>query len=105
MLWWIGNALLAFVVVPLVVYLANRLIRLTLEIKHYADDVLIHGVALTGTLDAVPKLVKTKELTGAASQLVGRYGAAAAVLLDDSANAESSRPVRSVRLAARRVGV
>jgi len=80
-LWWIGNAALAFVVIPLVLLLANRVLRPVMEIKEYADDILVHGVALTGTLDAVPKLVKTKELTGAAVGLVGRYGAALKRLL------------------------
>jgi hypothetical protein len=47
-----------------------------LEIKKYADDVLQHGVGLTGTLDAIPKLVDTLNLTTAAKGLVGRYGAA-----------------------------
>lgn len=88
-LWWIGNALLAFVVAPLVIFLANRLIRLALEIKHYADDVLENGVDLTGTLDAVPKLVTTKELTGVARQNVGRYGAALVALQSGAAPAQS----------------
>ena len=75
-LWWIGNLALALVVIPLVLLLANRVLRPVMQIKEYADDILVHGVGLTGTLDAVPKLVRTKELTGAALQLVGRYGAA-----------------------------
>ena len=80
-LWWIGNAVLAFGVIPLVLLLANRVMRPVYEINEYADDILVHGVGLTGTLDAVPKLVKTKELTGAALGLVGRYGAAIKRLL------------------------
>ena len=80
-LWWIGNALLGLVVVPVVLLFANRVLRPTRLIKEYADDILVHGVGLTGTLDAVPKLVKTKELTGAALGLVGRYGAALRRLL------------------------
>lgn len=75
-LWWIGNAVLALVVIPLVLLLANRVLRPVFVINEYADDILQHGVALTGTLDAVPKLVKTKDLTGTALGLVGRYGAA-----------------------------
>ncbi|MDP9073956.1 MAG: hypothetical protein M3N98_07245 [Actinomycetota bacterium] len=54
----------------------NRVLRPALEIKKYADDVLIHGVGLTGTLDAVPMLIETQKLTGVARGLVGRYGAA-----------------------------
>ena len=80
-LWWIGNAALGFVVIPVVLLFANRVLRPTLMIKEYADDILVHGVGLTGTLDAVPKLVTTKELTGAALGLVGRYGAALKRLL------------------------
>lgn len=80
-LWWIGNAALGFVVIPVVLLFANRVLRPTLVIKEYADDILVHGVGLTGTLDAVPKLVTTKELTGTALGLVGRYGAALKRLL------------------------
>lgn len=88
-LWWIGNVLLALVVAPLVIFLANRLIRLTLEINRYADDILQNGVDLTGTLDAVPKLVTTKELTAVARQNVNRYGAALVALQSASAPARS----------------
>lgn len=92
-LWWIGNAVLAFVVAPLVILLANRLVRRALEVKRYADDVLEHGVALTGALDDIPKLVTTKELTGAAVGLVGRYGAALTAL--QGAPGRESRPLRA----------
>ena len=42
---------------------------------------LDHGVKLTSTLDSVPRLAKTRELTGVARQNVGRYGAALERLL------------------------
>jgi hypothetical protein len=67
---------LLFVVIPVVLLYLNRVLRPALEIKKYADDVLQHGVGLTGTLDAIPKLVDTLNLTTAAKGLVGRYGAA-----------------------------
>ncbi len=73
---WVGDGLLIFVVIPVVLLFLNRVLRPALEIKKYADDVLQHGVGLTGTLDAVPKLVETLKLTAAAKGLVGRYGAA-----------------------------
>jgi hypothetical protein len=77
MVWWyIGEALTVLLVVPVVLILLHNLLKPVLEIKAYADDILEHGVALTGTMDAVPKLVRTKELTGVAVQGVGRYGAA-----------------------------
>jgi len=79
--WWIGNILLLVAVIPVVILLLNRVLRPTFEIKAYADDVLDHGVKLTGTLDSVPRLAKTKELTGVARQNVSRYGAALERLL------------------------
>jgi hypothetical protein len=75
--WWIADILLIGAVIPVVLVLLNRVLRPAREIELYADDVLQHGVALTGTLDAIPKLVTTTELTGTARKLVGRYGAAA----------------------------
>lgn len=99
-LWWIGNALLAFVVAPLVIFLANRLIRQALEVRAYADDVLENGVNLTGALDAIPKLLQTKELTAVASQRVGRYGAALAAILADAPPAERDERDETPRIAA-----
>ena len=48
-------------VVPLVVLLANRVIRPALEIQSYADDILDHGVKLTEHLVPVPALIETDE--------------------------------------------
>jgi hypothetical protein len=72
---------LILVVIPFVLFMLNKVLRPATEIKKYADDILQHGVALTGTLDAVPKLAETVELTTAARGLVGRYGAALEKLL------------------------
>ena len=73
---WVGDAIVLLVVIPVCLLFLNRVLRPAREIKGYADDILQHGVALTGTLDAVPKLVDTLNLTSAAKGLVLRYGAA-----------------------------
>ena len=74
MLWWIANAIILFVVVPLVILLANRVIRPALEIQSYSDDVLEHGVKLTGHLVPVPALGQTdssiSDITGEAVRYV-----------------------------------
>ncbi len=75
-LWWIANLLLLFVVAPVCLFLLNKVLRPAQEIKAYADDILEHGVGITSELDAVPKLVQTKELTAQARDGVRRYGAA-----------------------------
>lgn len=72
-LWWIGNAVLLLVVVPVVVLLANRVISRAQEINGYADDILVHGVAVSGNLDPVPALGDTKSLVHTATGHAVRY--------------------------------
>ena len=79
--WWIGNILLIAVVAPVCLLFLNKVLRPAQEIKAYAGDILEHGVGITSELDAVPKLVQMKELTGTARQGVSRYGAALQRLL------------------------
>ncbi len=75
-LWWIGNAILLFVVVPVVLLLANRVLRPAIEIQRYADDILEHGVRLTENLEPVPAIVETRDLVSSAKGLaVGYVGA------------------------------
>lgn len=82
-LWWIGNIVLIAVVAPVCILFLNRVMRPIFEINKYADDILDHGVKLTGTLDCVPTLVRTCELTGTARLNVTRYGLALARLLPE----------------------
>lgn len=75
-LWWIGNAILLFAIVPAVLLLANRVLRPAIEIQRYVDDILEHGVGLTENLEPVPALAETRELVSAAKGLaVGYVGA------------------------------
>ncbi|MGH9182669.1 MAG: hypothetical protein ACRDZ9_02450 [Acidimicrobiales bacterium] len=68
--------ILIAVVIPTVLFFANQVLRPAQEIKAYAEDVLEHGVALSGELDAVPKLAETRRLTVSAREAVSRYGTA-----------------------------
>lgn len=72
-LWWIANAVALLVVVPLVILLANRVIRAGEEIADYADDILVHGVGLSGNLDPVPALLDTQDLVRTATGHAVRY--------------------------------
>lgn len=72
-LWWIANVVALIVVVPLVVLLANRVIRPATEIQRYAADILEHGVALTRNLEPVPALLETQELVSVAKGHAVRY--------------------------------
>ena len=78
---WVANAILLLVVAPLVLLFAGRVVRRLRAISGLAEETLVHGLGLSAQLEAVPKLVETKRLTGAARQLVGRYGTGLAALL------------------------
>lgn len=73
--------MLILVVAPVCILFLNKVLRPILEIRAYADDILEHGVGLTGQLDAVPKLARTRDLAGQARQNATRYGAALARIL------------------------
>ncbi len=62
-LWWIGNALLLLVVVPVLVALLNRVLAALERIRGAADDILAGGGALVGELDAAPDLLAVTDRT------------------------------------------
>ncbi len=70
---WIASAVGLFVVAPLVVVLAGRVIRPALECARYADDILEHGVGITAALDPVPALVTTRQLVSEVTQNAVAY--------------------------------
>lgn len=80
-LWWIGNAALLLLVTPLVLLLANRVIRPAVEVQRYADDILEHGVLLTENLEPVPAIADTRDLVAAARKLSVAYVGAVGPLL------------------------
>lgn len=56
-IWWVGNALLFFVVIPAVLILLNRTVTAILDIQAHARNILGNVVTLTGKLDEVPELL------------------------------------------------
>jgi len=62
-LWWIGNAILLIVVLPVVIYLLNRVLAAVERIRHATDDILSGGVALVGELTDVPAALATTDAT------------------------------------------
>ena len=81
-LWWIGNAILLFVVLPVVIALLNRVLAAVERIRAACDDILAHGVELLGEVDRVPELLATTDAT--VSQVaVGatRYAGSVAIAL------------------------
>lgn len=80
-LWWIANALLLFVVAPLILLLGNRVLRPAVEIERYAEDILEHGVLLSANLDPLPAVADTRDLVSAAKGLAVGYVGAVGPLL------------------------
>jgi hypothetical protein len=62
-LWWIGNAILLVVVVPVLVALLNRVLAALERIRGATDEILSGGVALIGELNGVPEALATTDET------------------------------------------
>ena len=61
--WWIGNAVLLLVVVPVLVALLNRVLAALERIRGASDEILAGGVALIGEVDRVPDLLAVTDQT------------------------------------------
>jgi hypothetical protein len=62
-LWWIGNAILLVVILPVVIALLNRVLAAVERIRAATDEILTGGVALIGELEQVPDLLATTDKT------------------------------------------
>src|SRR5438874_12290174 len=81
-LWWIGNVILLVVVLPIVIFLLNRVLAAVERIRHPTDDILSGGVALVGELNGVPEaLAVTDTAVKPPPNRAGWYAASVATLL------------------------
>ena len=62
-LWWIGNAILLLVVLPVVIFLLSRVLAAVERIRGATDDILSGGVALVGELNGVPEALAVTDTT------------------------------------------
>jgi hypothetical protein len=62
-LWWIGSVILLVVVLPVVIYLLNRVLAAVERIRGATDDVLAGGVALIGELNGLPEALAVTDTT------------------------------------------
>jgi hypothetical protein len=61
--WRIGNAVLVLLVLPLVIYLLNRVLAALERIRHAPDQILADGAELVSDLDGVPEALATTDQT------------------------------------------
>jgi hypothetical protein len=81
-LWWIGNAILLVVILPVVIYLLNRVLAALERIRGACDDILAGGGTLVGELTGVPgALATTDETVREISAGAVRYAGSVAKLL------------------------
>ena len=81
-LWWIGNVILLLVVVPVLVWLLNRVLAALERIRGAADQILAGGVELVGELQCVPEgLAQTDTTVREVSVGAVRYAGSVAKLL------------------------
>jgi len=83
-LWWIGNAVLLFVILPVVIYLLNRVLAALERVRGATDEILAGGVALVGELDGLPEaLATTDETVKEVANGAVRYAGSVAKLLPE----------------------
>ena len=81
-LWWIGNVILLVVLLPVVIFLLNRVLAALERIRGATDNILAGGVALIGELDGLPEaLAVTDETVKEVSAGAVRYAGSVAKLL------------------------
>jgi hypothetical protein len=79
---WIGGVILLVVVLPVVIYLLNRVLAACERIRDATNDILDGGVALIGELDGLPDALATTDATiTAVSAGAVRYAGSVAKLL------------------------
>ena len=80
-LWWIGNLVLAAVIIPVVLILLKNLLAPVAKIGREADMILAGGVTIAHQLDLVEHVVHTRDSIKQVSAGVAAYGVALDKLL------------------------
>jgi hypothetical protein len=83
-LWWIGNALLLLVVLPVVVYLLNGVLKAAKSIVPSVDRIAAAAKAGSTDLDATALLLTTQDQVRQTVEVVANYGGSLDVILDDA---------------------
>ena len=60
---WIGNIILLLVILPVVIFLLNRVLAAVERIRGATDEILSGGVALIGEVSGVPEALATTDTT------------------------------------------
>jgi hypothetical protein len=83
-LWWIGDAVLLLVVLPVVIYLLSGVLSEARGIVPSVRKVATAAAAGSRDLDAVPLLLTTQEQVIQTVENAANYGGSLDVILDDA---------------------
>jgi hypothetical protein len=83
-LWWIGDAVLLLVVVPVVVYLLNSVLTAAKSIVPSVQEIARVAAAGSKDLDSAALLVTTQDQVAQTVAVVANYGGSLDVILDDA---------------------
>ena len=83
-LWWIGNALLLLVIVPVVVILLRGVLGAAKDTTRAVDRLQPVAAAASKDLDAVELLGTTQEQVGQTVAVVADYGGSLDTILEDA---------------------
>ena len=81
--WWIGNAVLLLVVLPVVVYLLRGVLTEAQAIVPSVQRIAATAAAGSQDLDAVPLLLTTRDQVIRTVENVAAYGGSLDVIVDD----------------------
>ena len=82
-LWWIGNALLLLVVLPVVVYLLKGVLDAARSIVPSVERIATAAGVGSQDLDAAPLLLTTQDQVRQTVDVVANYGGSLDVIIDD----------------------
>ncbi len=83
-LFWIGNAVLLLVVLPLVVYLLNGVLQAARAVVPTVQGIATTAAAGSRDLDAAPLLLTTQDQVTQTVAGIAEYGGSLDVILDDA---------------------
>jgi hypothetical protein len=83
-LWWIGDAVLLLVIVPVVVYLLNGVLQAARSIVPSVEQIATVAAAGSKDLDAAPLLLTTQDQVTQPVAGLANYGGSLDVILDDA---------------------
>ena len=86
-LWWIGNAVLLLVVLPVVIYLLNGVLQAARSIPPSVNRIATAAAAGSQDLDATALLLTTQDQVRQTVAGVADYGGSLDVILDDAERA------------------